>query len=346
MKGPGQRLMAACLLVLTVLQLASAAGPAANSAPGGAAPSATPAPVAVGRRNTVIEAVEVLRVADAVARALATTRRIPAADVVTLSDGNTLALSAARVFVLLTRFLGNGYEQGVTPEYAPVPPEMAGPLTSPEATTGAAGESVISTADLLAQARPTADVAESTANLPSAVWVEGLRLTPAQYMGALATVLQHAASAGEVPQRVSVGNYLPPLDWTSTPTPGRAPVAPQPRVAPPVGAPVSAPPTEPAPAAAEPTEPKITVHVPVKPPLSGEVALTVEYEGPPAFIRVSIDGNARAVSNMVHFTYLWDTRLEPDGSHTLRVAAVDQVERTVDSLEADLETANGNVPLR
>lgn len=329
---------------------------AAVAAPAAAPPQLAPAAprAAAVPRGAAVEAAEVLRAADAVAQSLAATQRIPAGDVVTLKDGSARALSAAQLFVLLARFLGNGREQGVTPDHAPCPPRMAGPLETSSSPAAPAREVVIPAVDLLAQARVTADVAEATGSVPSGVWVQGLRLSPAQYMGALATMLQHAATTGAVPEQVAVGNYLPPLDWTVNSAAGGEPAAPPPdlsaapaQLAPaPVASlrePVMA---QPEPVPAPTPEPALTVYVPTKPPLSGALKLTVEYEGPPAFIRLSVDGRAKAASNMSHFTYVWDTRLEPDGDHLLRIAAVDSAERTLDHLEASLETANGNLPLR
>ena len=335
---------------LTLALLAAFAARAVAEQSGApSARQAPAAPVATGAERAVIEATQVLEAADRVARSLALSGRIPDGAVVTLADGRTRPLAAAQVFVLLTRFLGNGYERGITPEYAPAPPPMMGPLGISPVSVGLEREAIIATADLLAQARPTADVAEGTGNLPTAVWVKGLRLTPAQYMGALATILQYAAMQGAVPQQVAVGNYLPPVDWNAPPSSGALPMAPplaaadsRPYPGPPEGPPLQ----EPLAAEPAPSQPQLTVYFPARPPLSGEQALTIEYEGPRAFIRVSIDGRARAVSNMVHFTYVWDTRLEPDGDHALRVAAVDEVEKTLETVEATIATANGNLPLR
>ncbi len=340
------------------MALAAATMAAALPAPARNASPKPAAPVRISSPQPVIAAKEVLRVADAVARSLATSGRIPAGEVVTLSDGRTRSLSAAQLFVLLARFLGTGYEQGVSPQHAPAPPDIIGPLEASPATVGTSRQAIIETADLLAQTRATADVAESTGNLPSAVWVQGLRLTPAQFMGAMATVLQHALLQGAVPRQVVVGNYAAPLDWSAVPSAAGAPAAEsQGPIAEAGAGPAEAPswarlPAEVADSArsveprAQPTEPRLTVYVPVKPPLSGRHTLTIQYQGPPAIIRLSIGGRAKAVSNMTHFTYVWDTRLEPDGTHALRVAAVDDAERALSTVEANIETANGNLPLR
>jgi hypothetical protein len=156
-----------------------------------------------------------------------------------------------------------------------------------------------------------------------------------------------------------VGSYAAPLDWSAVPSPAGAPAVEGGAASPPgeavAGFPVVVPAPEAAAASAQPAqgasppapiEPRLTVYVPVKPPLSGRHTLTIEYRGPPTVIRVSIDGKAKAVSNMTHFTYVWDTRLEPDGVHALRVAAMDDAGRAMTTVEANLETANGNLPLR
>jgi hypothetical protein len=312
-----------------------------------AAPMTTAAPT-----TAVVEATEVLRLADVIARALATDGRIPGQAAVTLSDGRRETLSAARLFVLLARFLGNGYEEGMTPEYAPLPPQMIGPLERAQAPTSQR-ESVIAAADLLAQTRPTADVAEGTGHLPTAVWVAGLRLSPAQFMGAMATLLQHAAYEGQVPEQVIVGPYLPPLEWGSLgPGPDLVPPTTPPQAE---NQPQEASPSFPSapeaqspesPLVAPPVKPQLTLYVSAEPKWSGVQTLTIEYEGPPAFVRLSIDGVGKAVSNLAHFTYLWDTRLEADGRHTIEVTAVNQREQILERAKATVETANGNLPLR
>jgi len=351
-QGAGRRGVTVALVAVAAMTLApcTLGGAAPKSA--GAAPKAPAvAPVSITPPQPVIEATEVLRLADTIARALATNGRIPSGAVARLSDGGRRPLSAAQLFVVLARFLGNGYEQGVTPEHVPTPPDMIGPLEIPPPTGRGAQEVVIAASDVLAQTRATADVAESTGHLPSGIWVEGLRLTPAQFVGALATVLQHALYNGEVPDQIAVGQYLPPLDWsalppgerqTEPPTGGQAapPAVALPSIAPPAVATEEAPPAPAAP------PPQISLYWASEPPLSGEQPLTIEYQGPPAFIRVFIDDKPKAVSNMTHFIYLWDTRLEPDGSHAIRIAAVNQAQDTLDRVETTVETSNGNFPLR
>jgi len=340
-------------------------GAAETQTPTGLIP-VTPRP-AVSPHAAVILATEVLRVADVIAQSLARTSRIPGAVAVTLSDGSRQTLSPAQLFVVLTRFLGNGYEAGVTPDYAPTPPAMIAPLEyGPPA--GIAQATVVATTDLLAQTRATADVAESTGHLPSAVWVVGQRLSPAQFMGALATVLQHALYHGQIPEQVRIGAYLPPLDWAEaapTPSPNAGPLAAI--AAPALGteqpvregsasapavtanAAQAEPPAAVRPQAADrppPTRPFIRLWLPTEGKLSGVQPLTIEYQGPAAFTRVAIDGAAKAVSNMRHFTYSWDTRLESDGSHRVQVTAVNASNETLATVETTVETANGNKPLR
>jgi hypothetical protein len=334
------------------------------------------APPAESPRAAVIMATEVLRIADVIAQSLARTSRIPGPLAVTLSDGRGQSLSPAQAFALLTRFLGNGYEAGLTPEYAPLPPAMTAPLEygpggSGAAPTATALTTTVATSTLLSQARATADVAESTGHLPSAVWVVGQRLSPAQFMGALATVLQHTLYHGQIPDQVRIGAWLPPLDWAEagpTPTPNVGPLgATVPTGVAPVGVGPPAPGAEApareeaalAPAAsssgafgtataggAPALRPFIRLWLPTEGQLSGVASLTIEYDGPTAFTRVAIDGKAKAVSNMRHFDYSWDTRLESDGSHSVQVTAVNASNETLAAIEATVETANGNKPLR
>lgn len=321
------------------------------------APPATPMPTGPVR-PTAIAATEVLQVADIVARSLATQGRIPSRATVALTDGGRMSLSAAQILVLLARFLGTGYEEGLTPEVTPMPPQMTGPLERAELPGVAGRDIVLASADLLAQARPTADVAESTGRLPTAIWVASLRLTPSQFLGGMATLLQYALYMGRVPDKVTIGQYLPPLDWGDISGVGREPPSTSTN---PGGMEVGGPGTLPAtgyppetaepgtgyqPPEAPPPKPELTLYVPAKPKWSGQQTLTVQYQGPPAFIRLSIDGAGKAVSNMSHFTYVWDTRLEPDGRHTIEAAAVTPSGETLERAKATVETANGNVPLR
>jgi hypothetical protein len=341
-----------CAVAVAAIALGAATGASAAPPTTGAAAAA---PMNVQMPNSVvIEATEVLRVADVVARALAKDGRIPTAAAVTLSNGKTESLSAAQIFVLLSRFLGNGYEEGLTPEYAPQPPPMIGPLEQSD-TTANSPQRVVTSTDLLAQTRATADIAESTGHLPAAVWVAGQRLTPGQFLGAMATMLQHAAYTGQVPGQLAIGTCLPPLDWGTGSASDRGLASPPTGSLPlPNGeAYVSVPPdatlipnAEPVPEpAAPPPPPQLTLYLPEGRALKGEQSLTIEYQGPPAFVRLSIDGAGKAVSNMARLTYLWDTRLEADRSHTIQVTAVDEAERVLARTETRVETANGNFPL-
>jgi hypothetical protein len=361
MSPAGRRPRGAWARGIALSAIAAAIGACVSVAAWPQTPTATPAaPMSMApARPPAIAATEVLRAADSVARALATQGRIPDRVTVTRTDGNGLSLSAAQVFVLLARFLGTGYEEGLTPESTPAPPQMSGPLERSEAPAGAGREIVLASSDLLAQTRPTADVAESTGHLPAAIWVAGLRLTPAQFLGGMATLLQYALYMGRAPDQVTIGQYPPPVDWGDISGLGREPPAAStgtsgaeaatPGALPPIDyAPGAVEPGSPYPYPAEtpPPKPELTLYVPAKPKWSGEQTLTVEYQGPPAFIRLTIDGLAKAVSNMWHFTYVWDTRLEPDGRHTIEAAAVNSAGDTLERAKAIVETANGNVPLR
>jgi len=343
-------------LAAVALMTAGAVGIAWCQAQSGAAP-ATPMPTGPVR-PTAIAATEVLQVADIVARGLATQARIPSRVTVALTDGSRVSLSAAQAFVLLARFLGTGYEEGLTPEATSMPPQMMGPLERSEQPAGAGRDIVLASSDLVAQARPTADVAESSGHLPTAIWVTGLRLTPSQFLGGMATLLQYALYMGSVPEHVTISQYLPPLDWGDISAVGREPLPTSTYTeGMEVGGPGALPPAGYAPGAAEPApgyeapeppppKPQLTLYVSAKPKWSGQQTLTVEYQGPPAFIRLTIDGAGKAVSNMPHFTYVWDTRLEPDGRHIIEAAAVTPAGETLERAKATVETANGNVPLR
>lgn len=349
-----ERLLRRITAAIALVALEIFTGVIAAPASGAGAPAA---PMGVQLPNSVvIEATQVLRVADAVARSLAKSGRIPTGATVTLTNGKAETLSAAQIFVLLSRFLGNGYEEGLTPEYAPQPPPMIGPLERSDTAPATSAQRVITTADLLAQTRATADVAESTGHLPAAIWVAGQRLTPSQFLGAMATMLQHAAYSGQVPDQLAIGTCLPPLDWGVGSTGDAGPAAPRGGSSPLVNGEAysAAPPdtgyaptaeTPGAPAPLPPPPPKLALYLAEGQSLKGEQSVTIEYRGPPAFLRLSIDGIGKAVSNMPRLTYLWDTRLEADRSHVIEVTAVDEAERVLTRVERKVETVNGNFPL-
>jgi hypothetical protein len=339
---------AAAAIAFVALQTATAIEAAAAASPP-AAPMGVQLP-----NSVVIEATQVLRAADVVAQSLARSGRIPTGVTVALTNGKTETLSAAQIFVMLSRFLGNGYEEGLTPEYTPQPPPMIGPLERSDTALPTSTQRVITTADLLAQTRATADVAESTGHLPAAVWVAGQRLTPSEFLGAMATMLQHAAYSGQVPDQLAIGTCLPPLDWgigaTADTGPaalrsGAFPLANGAYASPPGGAYAPLPLTEAPEPAPLPPPPKLALYLPEGASLKGEQSITVEYEGPPAFLRLSIDGAGKAVSNMARLAYLWDTRLEADRSHVIEATAVDDTEKVLTRVERKVETANGNFPL-
>jgi len=301
-----------------------------------------------------IGGLEMLRMAEGIALGLATDSRLPSTVEVRRLDATLAKVSAGDALYLMCQGIAEWQAANALPEAIPTPPRSIGPSEIPSSPMP--GDSrVVSPGDLVNQCRPLAEMMRALGRVPAGVWAGSTRLTAAEYMGALATLLQYYVYNGSFPSQVGVRPYLPPKEWnpggtsaapaTEAPPSDSRPAWPGPlpeatgEVTGASGGPVTA-----ADAVQPETYPEPQIgFLPAKgSTISGIAEITILYQGPPALLRVLLRGRAVAISNDSPFVYRWDTRLEPDGPGTITVEAGDRDGRTLCLAQQEYRLVNGN----
>jgi hypothetical protein len=299
--------------------LLAAAMPASSAA----AQGATPLPAQPAEMPVWIPTASVLEMGDQMARLLATSGRVPS-DVDILLDQVKVRATAGQCFLLFCDFFDAALTTGAYPERTQLERRpigvMAAEAAVPVAVPPQGSEApAVQTSRLLAQCRPAAEMIRRTRTLPGGIWVQGRRLRPAEFLGAMATLLQQLRYFGVAPDLVAARAYQPPPEWAqaaAAPPNGGADAA----AVLPVGPAAPEQPSEETPAPAEP--PSLRLIPPKDQEVSGLTPVTAIYRGPTAFLRLIIDGKVAAASNVSPFTYVWDTRLAAEGPHEVVAEAI------------------------
>lgn len=287
-------------------------------------------------RPTVLTGQDVLTMAENLAGGLAADARVPSEVPLTTVEGVALRLPAGDALYLMCQMVAEWQAANALPATVPLLPQT--PAPSEIATAPQPGDArTMSPADLVAQCGPMAGLMRQIGRMPAGVWVGTQRLSPAEYTGGLATLLQHFRRNKTFPAQVGVKPYLPPKEWMAAAPadPGAATGAAWP------GGPAAGQPAEETPP--PPPEAKLAL-VPAKDTkLTGMAEIAALYQGPTAFARLFVNGRLVGISNRFPFTYKWDTRLEPDGPATVSAQAVGSQGEVLASAEQRYILSNGNV---
>jgi len=300
---------------------------------------------------------ELLRVGETIALALAAENRLPSQVEVKLTDGTAVKVAAADALYLLCQLLAEWQSANALPVSVPLPTRAIQP--SEVASAPLPGDSrILASTDLISPCRSVAELMRQLGRMPAGVWVGEVRLSPAEFTGALATLVQYYRYYQTFPPRVGVRPYLPPQEWQVAPTApatspaaGTSPVAAStppagtrprwPGPLPPASARLDSPQGEEA-APSAPPQPKLLL-VPAKgSKLSGMAELALYYQGPPAFLRLTVRGRLVGISNRSPLVYRWDTRLEPDGAVKVQAEAIDASGKSLVRVEQHYRLSNGN----
>jgi len=315
-----RRLLTATIALLACLLVAA----------GGGAQEARPA---------AISGEETLRVAEALAAGLAGDSRIPSQVEVKTSDGSLVKVSAADALYLFCQAISEWQAANSLPLAVPLPSRPMSPSEIPIAPQP--GDSrVVASADLVAQCRPVAELMRQIGRAPAGVWAGEVRLTPAEYLGALATLLQQFQYYHTFPEQIGVRPYLPPREWLGGEEKPESGVGSADRPRWPGPLPTNA---REHPEAAPAPPPKLVVLPGKGAQLQGIAELAIYYQGPEALLCVRVNGRTVAISNRAPFTFRWDTRLEPDGAIRVRVEATGATGAVLARSEQEYTLANGNV---
>jgi len=342
-------------IVVLVLLLS---GPAALAETAGEQPPEEQAPASLqlpdfAGRNVPGEAVVAL--ADFISGYVAEAGGLPDFMQVQTADGRLRRISAAEAFVLLARTAYLWEMTGQLPETIPIAPDevhppVLDPEDAPDPETDLNSGRQIPTDLFLSQCGAAVSWVDTLHVIPTAVWVDGERLSAAQYLAGLAICVQHAYWEGELLDSIFLPAYAPPDSWAwgveqqsagaSEPAVieeeepeellpsagiGWEEEAPEEKL--PAGRPLL--PTRP-PEPVVSAQPRLTLFPAPGSTLSGVVDLVASYSGPPArFVTIAVDGTTRAIVNVPPYGYRWDTSALTPGPHTVRVQALGEGDEVI-----------------
>ena len=278
----------------------------------------------------------VVELADFISSYLAETGTMPDWAQVRMTDGNLRSISASEVFTLLARTTYLWRALGDLPERIPIAPQsVSGPVIElqdvPEEYVDLETGQEIVTESFLEQCEATVHWIDRLQVIPTAVWVDGERLSAMQYLAGLAVCIQHAYYEGYLYEFLLLPRYAPPESWLGNVSAGVASSAPveaweaeeeaELEVA---SAADAVPPWTTALAApavvATHSRPEIALFPEPGSELSGLVDVAGSYSGPMAsFVTLSVDGMTRFITNFPPYGFRWDTTALPPGTHTVRV---------------------------
>ncbi len=160
----------------------------------------------------------VVDLADFISSSLDATGAVPELAQVRTVGGTLRTLNAAEVFVLLARTAYLWRNSGNMPATVPITPdEVSIPVLDPEdvvspPTSASVGREV-PTESFLSQSSAVVRWVDLLRVIPTAVWVDGQRLSSADYLGGLAICVSYAYWEGQLYDTVFLPAYAPPPSW-------------------------------------------------------------------------------------------------------------------------------------
>ena len=271
----------------------------------------------------------VVDLAQSVSNLLGDLGAIPDWGQVVTSNGRQ-RISAADAFVLLNRTIYRWDTDGEMPQtvsisLGAVSPPVLDPQDFPDAAPDLETGREIPTDLFLSQAGECLHWTDQFQVIPTAVWVNGARLSAAEYLAGLAICLEYSYFSGKLEDTIFLPDYSPPPAWVehtellvgsvegeSVEGEGEAPATESGMM----------PPLIPEDATPRLVTPKLTLLPAPGSKVSGVVDLVVGYSGPPAeFVTFGVDGQTRAITNAPPYGYRWYvTKLKP-GKHEVTVKA-------------------------
>ena len=242
--------------------------------------------------------------------------------------GGSQRISATDVFVVLLRTAQRWDAEGALPATVPLDLGAVSPprLDPEDLEVGGTAEKApreIQTELFLGQTGDVMRFLEEGEMVPTAVWVNGERLSAAEYLSGLAICIDYAHTQGTLEDTLYVAHLTPPQVWirhtellmqsdqladeatSDTEETGAAvPLLAAPTVAP------------------RPVKPALSIFPKTGARVSGVVDLVVNYTGPAGvYVAFEVDGKAKGVTNAPPFGFHWDTAPYAPGKHQLVVRA-------------------------
>lgn len=278
------------------------------------------APISVSGRAVV-------DLAQSISNAVADLGAIPDWSQITTLQGRR-SLSAADAFILLARTAYRWEVDGDLPaRVSLIPGAVSPPVLDdqdfPDAALDLEAGREIATDAFLSQAGECLRWADQFQVVPTAVWVDGERLSAAEYLAGLAICLEYSYYSGYLEETLYLPDYSPPPAWVEhtellAEELGEEAVAEEAveedlGIVPPVLALREVP---------RLVKPTITLLPAPGSKVSGVVDLVVSYSGPPAeFITFAVDGQTKGITNSPPYGYRWNTAQVKPGKHEITVRA-------------------------
>ncbi|MCJ7750031.1 MAG: hypothetical protein MUQ65_02895 [Armatimonadetes bacterium] len=334
----------------------------------GASPSDGDLPDFAGR---TVPGEAVVDLADFIAEYLGETGTVPDFVQVETAAGSLRTISAVEAFVLLARTSYLWQFNGNLPETVPIAPdEVSLPVLDPEDVVAPPGNPEagreIPTEAFLAQCPAVVRWVDRLQVVPTAVWVDGQRLSAAECLAGLAICVSYAYWEGQLYDSIFLPAYAPPQSWVGEAEPvdyaeaawaeedlsaqeaeevpaetysetyweeedlsEEAAYSPRAPLYGPVQEPVYQ------------GEPTLIVYPEPGTTVSGLVDVIASYSGPEErFVIFVFDTKAEVMMNFPPYGYRWDTTTLEPGVHTVRV----QVLGDDDAVLADQTSAFMVVP--
>jgi len=279
---------------------------------------------------------------------IADSGQLPQLVQVKAGDGSLRVLSASEAFILLARTVGLWRTNGELPAAVSITPAAVAkpdldPEDVPQGEVDVTLGREVPTEPFLDQTNATVRWVDQLRKVPTAIWVQGERLSAAQYLAGLAICLEYAYQEGGLLDTIFLPSYAPPAMWMSNvrfaaageiqsdenayvETEAEADFTEQ--VSAGSGGSESGEvvlpftPIEPEQFDELTAEirPQLSVIPEPGAEVSGVVELVASYSGPAAFfVIIYVDGVTRAIMNVPPYGYHWDTTALPPGIHTIRV---------------------------
>jgi len=210
------------LILLLLLSPGASLAQEEPPATAGAAESVLPD---FGARTVTGESV--VDLADFVSSSMEATGSVPDLAQVRTADGGLRTMTAGEVFVLLARATYLWRTTGNLPETVPITPDQVSPPVLDAEDVVLPPEDLdvgrqVPTEQFLGQCPAVVRWADRLQVTPTAVWVDGRRLSAAEYLAGLAICVGYAYWEGELSDTIFLPAYAPPTSWAKEAKPAYA----------------------------------------------------------------------------------------------------------------------------
>lgn len=268
-----------------------------------------------------IAAPSVLQCARGVHQELVQNGRLPDQVSMAAAAGGETTLTLGQAALVFAEALGGLTGTGRLPDAIEVAGDGAAGVTGASPGSPNAG-AVVSVAALGQQCRALSVMSRRFGGLPLAVWVDGQRLTLAEFAGSVVAALSEFAERAQLPARIIIPRAMPPPAWTNDTAAGwRVTAAHSPG---PEGEDAGGSSSRSENAARPRPEPQprpLTLSLADGATVSGGIVLRADLWPEPRMLALFVDGKQRGLLNFRPYQFVIDTRTLNNGPHRIHVEA-------------------------